>query len=55
MTETDKAFDKEKPGYYLFSETEFERNCLSCNKKFKTTLERNRFCKPSCKREALGR
>lgn len=55
MTETDKAFEKDRPGYYIFSDKQFERTCMTCGKKFSTTLSMNRFCKPSCKREALGK
>ncbi len=46
---TDKAFDEDKPGYYIFGEKEYERECWKRGGKFKTRLDMNKFCSPGCK------
>lgn len=54
MTVTDAAFEKEKPGYYIYEELRKGIGCYHCGKKFDTTLAFNRFCHPKCKRAVLS-
>jgi hypothetical protein len=53
LSETDRAFDKAKPDYFLFREKSEERKCWNCSDTFETQLELNKFCSPQCKEEFL--
>ena len=61
FTETDKSFDRAKPGYYIFEKEmvkpwdKDEGRCLSCNKVFRTHLLLCRFCSRECQVETLKR
>lgn len=49
LTETDVAFERDKPGYYIFDGELRERECCGCGERFETRLGMNRFCGPQCK------
>ncbi len=39
---TDKAFDLDKPGYYIFGEKEYARECWKCGGKFVSVVASGR-------------
>lgn len=46
VTTTDKLFNDELLGYYIFGEVE-TRTCFVCNKEFKTALSMLKTCSPA--------
>lgn len=54
-TPTDMAFEKYRPGYYIFDKELYSRDCFSCGKKFETHLEMTKFCSPDCKNLLLSK
>src|SRR5215471_10528044 len=49
LTESDKLFEVDRPGWYIFGKRVWERICWKCGKDFCTHLELGRFCCPLCK------
>src|SRR5712671_6522430 len=55
MTITDKLFDLDNPGYYIFEKKKpWWRKCWMCGKEYETRLELNKFCTPTCKDQYLA-
>jgi len=54
LTRTDRKFENDRPGYYIFGKEENERECWKCGEGFKTRMELNKFCGPKCKDEWLS-
>jgi len=55
ITPTDQMFEADRPGYYIFEKTVFEKQCWECSKAFSTTMLLNRFCSPHCKQLFLDK
>lgn len=53
LSDTDKLFDNSYPGYYRFGSETYERNCLTCETKFKTRLLLLKFCSPDCRGDGV--
>lgn len=53
MSKTDRLFDADRPGWYIFDGVEKERECWKCGKEYRTRLSMNKFCSPGCKNEFL--
>ena len=53
LTRTDRKFENDRPGYYIFGAEVKERRCWRCGEEFKTRMELNKFCGPKCKDEWL--
>ncbi len=53
MTRTDRAFENDRPNYYIFKQDAVERACWACGVAFKTRMELNKFCSPKCKNSWL--
>ena len=53
LTRTDRKFERDRPGYYIFGEEVKEKRCWRCGEEFKTRMELNKFCGPKCKDEWL--
>ena len=54
LTRTDRKFETDRPGYYIFGVEVNERECWKCGEGFKTRMELNKFCGPKCKDEWLS-
>ncbi len=54
LTRTDLAFEKNKPGYYNFTDELHKRKCMTCGKDFKTRLKLLNFCSPQHMEDALN-
>ena len=54
LTRTDRKFENDRPGYYIFGKETNERACWKCGEGFKTRMELNKFCGPKCKNEWLS-
>jgi len=54
LTRTDRKFETDRPGYYIFGVDVNERQCWKCGEAFKTRMELNKFCGPKCKDEWLS-
>ena len=50
---TDRKFEEDRPGYYIFGNNVNERNCWMCGNRYETLMELNKFCGPKCKNEWL--
>lgn len=46
LTRTDRLFEDSDPGYYIFNEQVLTRECLVCDKEFKTHLKLLKTCSP---------
>ncbi len=53
-TPTDKLFEYENPGYWIYGNEVKERKCWQCGKPYGTRLELNKFCGPKCKEKWLS-
>jgi protein-arginine kinase activator protein McsA len=49
LSVTDKLFDADRPGWYIFGAETKERGCWKCGDTYETRLEMNKFCSPACK------
>ena len=54
LTRTDRKFENDRPGYYIFGVEVNERECWKCGEGFKTRMELNKFCSVKCKNEWLS-
>ena len=58
MTVTDKLFAEDALArglgeYYMFDTTIYDRKCVECRKKYKTSLSLLKFCSPACRDSVL--
>jgi len=49
LTEADKLFEADRPGWYIFDKRIWKRICWKCGLGFETHLELGKFCSPGCK------
>ncbi len=53
LSGTDKKFEEQNPGYWIYGSEVKSRKCWQCGKSYETQLELNKFCSPKCKTEFL--
>ena len=52
-SDTDKLFEDLRPGYYVYDDAMYKKNCVLCGKDFETQMQLLRFCSPEHQRQIM--